>query len=86
MEDNHHGIISPYLALKAIRECEVALGNAVGLVLVADEETGSKYGLDYLLINHGDFFRRDDLIVVPDGGNEEGTMVEVAEKSMLWLK
>ncbi len=86
VEDNHHGIISPYLALKAIRECEVALGNAVGLVLVADEETGSKYGLDYLLINHGDFFRRDDLIVVPDGGNEEGTMVEVAEKSMLWLK
>ncbi|UCB49569.1 MAG: M20/M25/M40 family metallo-hydrolase, partial [Deltaproteobacteria bacterium] len=40
----------------------------------------------YLLINHGDFFRRDDLIAVPDGGNDEGTMIEVAEKSMLWLK
>jgi succinyl-diaminopimelate desuccinylase len=86
VEDNHHGIISPYLALKAIQESGLKLKRPVGLVFVADEETGSKYGLDYLLINHGDFFGRDDLIVVPDGGNEKGTMIEVAEKSMLWLK
>ena len=86
VEDNHHGIISPYLALKAIQESGSRLKRPVGLVFVADEETGSKYGLDYLLINHGDFFKGDDLIVVPDGGNEAGTMIEVAEKSMLWLK
>ncbi|KPK26758.1 MAG: diaminopimelate aminotransferase, partial [Nitrospira bacterium SG8_3] len=86
VEDNQHGIISSYLALKAIRESGVALGRAVGLVIVADEETGSKYGLDYLLKNHGDFFSKDDLIIVPDGGNDDGTMIEVAEKSMLWLK
>jgi succinyl-diaminopimelate desuccinylase len=86
VEDDHHGIISPYLALKAIQESGLRLKRPVGLVFVADEETGSKYGLDYLLINHGDFFGRDDLIVVPDGGNGEGTMIEVAEKSMLWLK
>jgi succinyl-diaminopimelate desuccinylase len=86
VEDNQHGIISSYLALKAIRDSEVALGRAVGLVIVADEETGSRYGLDYLLKNHSDFFKTDDLIIVPDGGNDEGTMIEVAEKSMLWLK
>ncbi|MGD9320533.1 MAG: M20 family metallo-hydrolase [Desulfobacteraceae bacterium] len=86
VEDNQHGIISSYLALKAIRDSGVSLGRAVGLVMVADEETGSKYGLDYLLNNHGDFFNNDDLIVVPDGGNDDGTMIEVAEKSMLWLK
>jgi succinyl-diaminopimelate desuccinylase len=86
VEDNQHGIISSYLALKAIRASEVALGRPVGLVLVADEETGSQYGLDYLLKNHRHFFQREDLIVVPDGGNDEGTMIEVAEKSMLWLK
>jgi succinyl-diaminopimelate desuccinylase len=86
VEDNQHGIISSYLALKAIRESGVALGRAVGLVVVADEETGSKYGLDYLLKNYGDFFNKDDLIIVPDGGNDDGTMIEVAEKSMLWLK
>lgn len=86
VEDNQHGIISSYLALKAIRDSEVALGRAVGLIFVADEETGSKYGLDYLLKKHGDFFKNDDLIIVPDGGNDDGTMIEVAEKSMLWLR
>ena len=86
VEDNHHGIISSYLALKAIRQSGVRLKRPVGLVLVADEETGSKYGLEYLLRNHRDFFRAEDLIVVPDGGNEKGSMIEVAEKSMLWVK
>ena len=86
VEDNHHGIISSYLALKAIRQSGVRLKRPVGLVLVADEETGSRYGLEYLLRNHRDFFRAEDLIVVPDGGNEEGSMIEVAEKSMLWVK
>ena len=86
VEDNQHGIISSYLALKAIKGTEIALGRAVGLVIVADEETGSKYGLDYLLKRHRDFFKHDDLIIVPDGGNDQGTMIEVAEKSMLWLK
>jgi len=33
-----------------------------------------------------DLFREQDLIVVPDAGNEEGTMIEIAEKSMLWLQ
>ena len=86
VEDNHHGIISSYLALKAIQQSGVRLKRPVGLVLVADEETGSKYGLEYLLRNHRDFFRAEDLIVVPDGGNEKGSMIEVAEKSMLWVK
>jgi len=30
-------------------------------------------------------FHHDDLIIVPDSGNPEGSLIEVAEKSMLWL-
>jgi succinyl-diaminopimelate desuccinylase len=86
VEDNQHGIVSSYLALKAIRESGETLKRPVGLAMVADEETGSEYGLDYLLKNRADLFSADDLIIVPDGGNSEGTMIEVAEKSMLWLK
>ena len=86
VEDNQHGIVSSYIALKAIQELGEELMRPVGLALVSDEETGSKYGLDYVLKNHGETFKPDDLIVVPDGGNKEGTMIEVAEKSMLWLK
>jgi succinyl-diaminopimelate desuccinylase len=58
----------------------------VGLIVVADEETGSRYGLGYLLKHHGHIFSPEDLIIVPDAGNEDGTMIEIAEKSMLWLK
>ena len=86
VEDNQHGIVSSYLALRAIQESGDGPERPVGLVLVADEETGSLYGLDYVLKSRKDLFKPEDLIIVPDGGNPEGTMIEVAEKSMLWLK
>jgi succinyl-diaminopimelate desuccinylase len=86
VEDNQHGIVSSYFALKGILDLKQVFPQGVGLVLVADEETGSKYGLQYVLKERQDLFQKDDLIIVPDGGNKEGTMIEIAEKSMLWLK
>ena len=86
VEDNQHGFVSSYLALKAVLESEQRLKRPVGLVVVADEETGSQYGLSYLIKEQQGIFGKQDLIVVPDGGNEEGTMIEVSEKSMLWVK
>jgi succinyl-diaminopimelate desuccinylase len=86
VEDNQHGIVSSYFAVKGMLDLKQAFPQGVGLVLVADEETGSKYGLQYILKERRDLFKEDDLIIVPDGGNKEGTMIEIAEKSMLWLK
>ena len=56
VEDNQHGFVSAYLALKAIKDSGASLKRSVGLIVVADEETGSRYGLDYLLKHHGDLF------------------------------
>ncbi len=86
VEDDQHGIVSSFMAFKAVQESGVALKRPVALAFVADEETGSRFGLDYVLKNHGGLFGPDDMIIVPDGGNEEGTMIEVAEKSMLWIR
>jgi succinyl-diaminopimelate desuccinylase len=86
VEDNHHGFVSSYIAVKAIVDSGLKSVRPMGLAIVADEETGSEYGLSYLLNEHQGLFEDHDLIVVPDGGNEEGTMIEVAEKSMLWVK
>jgi len=86
VEDNQHGFISSYLGMKAILQMGLKFGRHVGLAIVADEETGSQYGLSYLLKNKMELFKKHDLIIVPDGGNKEGTMIEVAEKSMLWIK
>jgi succinyl-diaminopimelate desuccinylase len=86
VEDNQHGFVSSYLALKAVLGSDHETLSPVCLAIVADEETGSKYGLQYILQHHKDLFKKDDLIVVPDAGNKEGTMIEVAEKSMLWIR
>ena len=86
VEDNQHGLVSSYFAVKAILDLKREFPGKIGLVFVADEETGSDYGLKYILQEKGNLFSQDDIIIVPDGGNEEGTMIEIAEKSMLWLR
>ncbi|MEW6664227.1 MAG: M20 family metallo-hydrolase [Thermodesulfobacteriota bacterium] len=86
VEDNQHGIVSSYLAVQAVLETGRRPVRSMGLVFVADEETGSEYGLEYLLRHRKGIFSPQDLIVVPDWGNEQGSMIEVAEKSMLWLR
>ena len=64
------------------------LQNANGgfFIFVADEETGSDYGIQYLLENHMELFKKEDFFLIPDAGNEDGTLVEVAEKSIVWFK
>jgi len=86
VEDNQRGFVSSYLGLKSILESGETIPHSVGIAVVADEETGSAFGLQHVLTKRKDLFKKEDLIIVPDGGNEEGTMIEVAEKSMLWLK
>jgi succinyl-diaminopimelate desuccinylase len=86
VEDNHQGIISSLLAVKALREEGVTPACRVGLAVVSDEETGSKFGIDYVLKNRPGLFRPRDWIVIPDAGNADGTMIEVAEKSILWIE
>ncbi len=85
-EDNQQDMVSSLFAAKAFLEEGIQPEASIGLAFVADEETGSLFGLDYLLNHAAHPFRKTDLIVVPDAGNEEGTLIEIAEKSILWLK
>lgn len=86
VEDNQSGMVSAILAMKAFGEVGLTPHLPIGLVLVADEETGSRYGLGYILDHHKDLFKKNDLIIVPDAGMSSGAMIEVAEKSILWIK
>ncbi len=85
VEDNQHGMVASFFALKAVLESGLNHNN-IGLIMVADEETGSKYGLGYIVKNHKELFKEKDLIVVPDWGLDDGSMIEISEKSMLWIK
>ncbi|WP_457590242.1 M20 family metallo-hydrolase [Geoglobus sp.] len=81
-EDNGQAIVSTILAGMFLAEHTPDL--SFGMVFVADEETGSRYGIRYLL--EQDVFRKGDLFLVPDTGSPDGSLIEVAEKNILWLK
>ena len=85
VEDNQQDMVASLFAAKALRAEGIVPAYDIGIALVADEETGSTKGIDYVLRKHK-AFRKQDLIIVPDAGDEKGTMIEVAEKSILWLK
>jgi succinyl-diaminopimelate desuccinylase len=85
VEDNQQDMVASLFAIKAFQAEGIKPNYDVGIALVADEETGNEKGLKYVLQNTNPF-RKKDLIVVPDAGNSEGTMIEIAEKSILWLK
>jgi len=85
-EDNQQDMVASVFAAKAFLDEGVTPENTVGLAFVSDEETASFYGISHVLDHPSNPFRASDLIVVPDSGNEEGTLIEVAEKSINWLR
>jgi len=85
-EDNGQSLVASLYAVKALMNLGIRPKRTIILAFVSDEETGSKYGVEWLLKNHPELLRKDDLVLVPDGGNEDGTFIEVAEKSILWMK
>ncbi len=85
VEDNQQGLVASVFAALAFLKNGMVPAHTVKLLFVADEEVGSAYGIQYLLKNHS-LFRPDDLIVIPDGGDDKGETIEVAEKNLLWLR
>ncbi len=84
-EDNQQGLTSSVFAALALLKNGIVPTHTVKLLFVADEEYGSKFGIQHLLAKH-DLFRKDDLIIIPDGGNKDGSEIEIAEKNICWLK
>lgn len=83
-EDNGQSLIASVFAVRALKNLGIKPKRTVALAFVADEEQGSTYGIQHL-IKQG-LFKKDDLIMVPDGGNENGSFIEIAEKSALWFR
>lgn len=80
--DNGQAIFLSLLILKNLDRAN--LKYRLGFAFVADEEMGSVYGIQHLLEKN--LFKEKDLIVVPDAGTSDGLQIEIAEKSILWVK
>ncbi|MEO0074564.1 MAG: M20 family metallo-hydrolase [candidate division WOR-3 bacterium] len=85
-EDNQQDMVASIAAVKALKSLGFRPNYDINLIFVADEETGSQYGAAYLLNTVPHLFSPDDIYIIPDAGNEDGTLLEVAEKSIFWIK
>lgn len=83
-EDNGQALVASIFAFRALKELGVTPAVDVCLMLSSDEETGSEKGVIYAM--EKGIFKKGDTFIVPDAGNEDGTLIEVSEKSILWLK
>ena len=86
VEDNGQDLVSSLFALKAILCSGRGPRRDVNIFMVADEEVGSAKGMVYLMKEHEDLFSKEDLFIVPDAGEPDGSMIEVAEKSIMWVR
>jgi succinyl-diaminopimelate desuccinylase len=85
-EDNGQAMVSSLIAAKALLDEGLKPSRTVVLAFVSDEEAGSKYGIGYLIEKHPELFSKEDEALVPDYGSSDGSVIEVAEKSILWLR
>ena len=86
VEDDGHGIAMGITVAKALRDHGIKPPINYGLILASDEETGSNYGIKYVLDHEPGLIKANDLVIVPDAGSPDGSMIEVAEKGILWVK
>jgi succinyl-diaminopimelate desuccinylase len=85
VEDNQQDMVASIFAAKAFMDEGLMPEHSIKLAFVSDEETSSNKGLYYMIDSTDNLFNPNDLIVVPDSGNPDGSLIEVAEKSMLWI-
>jgi len=83
-EDNGQSVVAALYAAKALKTLGLKPNRTFALAFVSDEEQGSTKGILHLLAKG--VFRKDDWVVVPDHGTPLGDFIEIAEKSILWLK
>jgi succinyl-diaminopimelate desuccinylase len=84
-EDNGQSLVASLFAVRELKQLGVrGLPFNVGSWCVADEEFGSAFGVKYLLEH--EYFKPNDLIVVPDAGTPDGAAIEIAEKNLLWFR
>ena len=84
-EDNQQDMVASVFAAWALLEEGIVPSSTVNLLFVSDEETSSEKGLQHILDLPKKIFSPGDWIVAPDSGNSEGSLIEVAEKGILWL-
>jgi succinyl-diaminopimelate desuccinylase len=84
VEDNGQAMTASIFALKTLKDLGIEPSHDVSLFMVSDEEETNIKGIGHLL-DLG-LIDEKDLILVPDHGDPEGRVIELIEKTLLWMK
>lgn len=82
--DNGQDVIASIYALKSLKDSGAKLKYTYAIAIVADEETGSRYGIDKLM-DEG-IFSKEDPMLIPDAGAEDGSKIIVSQKGQISVK
>ncbi len=83
-EDNGQELIASLYGLKSLLKHGITPECNIGLVFVSDEEMGNVHGIEFLLSKG--IFGKDDIAVVPDHGEKDGSAIIVVEKGIAWIE
>jgi succinyl-diaminopimelate desuccinylase len=83
-EDNGQELIASLYGLNVFLKAGIKPECNINLLWVSDEEHGNTHGIDFVLSQKG-LFGKQDLVVVPDHGEPDGSAIAVVEKSIAWL-
>lgn len=87
VEDNHQAIVSGLVLLESLHRQRVTPDLSLGLLFMsAGKEPFSPHGFQNVRALRPDLITPDDLVIVNDFGNADGTLIETAEKGLLWLE
>lgn len=86
VEDNQQAIASMLVLAESLAALGITPPLGLGLAFMADEENGSRHGLQWILRQASGMFSPDDFFIVPDGGSPDASQIEVAEKAQLWFR
>ncbi|MCR5813010.1 MAG: M20 family metallo-hydrolase [Desulfovibrio sp.] len=86
VEDNQQGMVSSLLLAHALKTLDITPTLSLGLVFMADEECGNRFGLSHILKTRPELFSDQDYYLVPDFGQPKADLIEIAEKGTYWLK
>ncbi|WP_224555592.1 M20 family metallo-hydrolase [Pectobacterium versatile] len=86
VEDNNQGIVSALLLLDAIKQLKITPPMGIGIIFTSASIIDYTKGISHVLNKIPQLFRADDLIVAPDYGNENGSIIEIGEKCNAWVR
>ncbi|MBQ7608771.1 MAG: M20 family metallo-hydrolase [Desulfovibrionaceae bacterium] len=86
VEDNQQALVSTLILADALQRLGIVPRRTLGMVFMADEESGSAHGLGYVLEKRPELFSAKDIYLVPDFGSPDASVIEIAEKGACWYR